>query len=372
MANRWCDGLARYGGDTAKMLNGTSGQAWAAINGGAWVLSAANPRTGPHHLRFTDANYLSTAEARRGFGAALGEVFVGAAFSFGELPNSEPVTGGSADGFYLGRFADAANNTQLYFYMGTDGSVVAYRYDSTLGSFKGRLIGRSQPCIGAGAYNHIEMYAKAGASNDGAIEVRVGEQTVLNLTEITTATSGAVEFSQFATGCITGTSFAGSGNVDLADVYCNDTVDDGSGCDTFIGDCKSALVQFDGDTAQADFLTSAGTSGYQLLDLPIDDGGTIYDTTGTARSDFTLADLPANLTEILTARPFGRVKKDDAGTALFAPTLASNGDKAIVTPQPITTGFAYHDSNVPFDPDTGAPWTPAALAAALGVMERTA
>jgi hypothetical protein len=52
--------------------------------------------------------------------------------------------------------------------------------------------------------------------------------------------------------------------------------------------------------------------------------------------------------------------------------MISNSAKAAVTGQPITTAFAYYDSNVPFNPDTGVPWTGAELDAAYAVVERTA
>jgi hypothetical protein len=56
MSSRWCDGFGRYGGDEAKMLNGSSSNAWAQVDLGAsdWVLSSVNPRTGNWHLRMTD------------------------------------------------------------------------------------------------------------------------------------------------------------------------------------------------------------------------------------------------------------------------------------------------------------------------------
>jgi hypothetical protein len=52
--------------------------------------------------------------------------------------------------------------------------------------------------------------------------------------------------------------------------------------------------------------------------------------------------------------------------------MISAGDKAVVDGQPITTAFAYYDTNVPFNPDTGVPWTGSELDAALMVVERTA
>jgi len=52
--------------------------------------------------------------------------------------------------------------------------------------------------------------------------------------------------------------------------------------------------------------------------------------------------------------------------------MISNGTKATVSDQPVTTAFAYYDSNVPLDPDTGVPWEKTGFDAALEAIERTA
>lgn len=354
MANRWCDGFGRYGGVKANMLNGSSGQAWAAA-GSRFTLSTDNPRTGTHCLRMTpDAG---GSGCRRVFGAPLSEVFLGIAIYVHTLPSKE--FEGSAT--YLFSIRDQANNQQFTIVLGTDGALEARRGATVLG--------RTVPIIGAGAYQHIELYAVAGNGTAGAIEIRVDEVTKLNLTGIDTVTSASVEFSQWAFGYETG----GGTDIDFADAYCNDTVADGSGCDSFIGDCKSSWREVNADTAQADFALSAGVSGYALLDdIPPNDAEYISTASSTARSDFGFVNGPGNESEILTARPAVRAWKDDAGTCEIAPSIVSNGDDATVTSQPLTTAPAYYDSNVPIDPDTGVPWTPAALNAAFEIIERTA
>lgn len=360
MANRWADGFGRYGGTKSYMLNGSSGQAWAQVDG-SFQLSNVNPRTGAWHLRLPTT--VSAAVARRVFGEPLTEVLVGYAFSCSSLPNSEShgTTGGGLDGTILFSFQDQTNARQCRLMLGTDGAI-ELRDNST------GILGRSLPCIGAGAYQHIEVYALAGDDDDGAIEVRVDEVTRLNLTGITTTYSGNNEFSQVLFGCELG---GGDANYDFADSFCNDTVDDGSGCNTFIGDTKCGCLMVNADTAQADFTLSSGVSGYALLDeTPPNDADYIDTSSTAAESDFGLENGPANLTEILTVRPFNRAWKDDAGTCTIAPSMKSAGDKAAVDDQPITTAPAYYDSNVPVNPDTGVPWTLTNLNSALLVVER--
>jgi hypothetical protein len=369
--NRWSDGLGRYGGTTARMLNGSSSQAWAQVDTGAngWTLSTANPRTGTHHLRLDDGN--GSVECRRVFGAPLTEVFFGQAVFFDNLPVHEPTVGGPTEiGIFLAAFRTATNFDQITVWLGTDGAISVYSGGDTLFGFTATLLGRSIPVIGAGAYQHIEHYLKVDGSN-GAYECRVDQVTRLNLTGIDTD-RGSGEVSQVAVGRMRNAAMGG-GNFDMADLYVNDTASDGSGCDTWIGDCKSGVRMVNADTAQADFALSAGVSGYALLDeKPPNDSDYIDTSSATARSDFGFENGPGNETEILTARPFVRAWKDDAGTCEIAPSLQYNSVDATVSAQPITTAPAYYDSNVPVNPDTGVPWTPAELNAAFEIVERTA
>jgi hypothetical protein len=267
---------------------------------------------------------------------------------------------GSSQGIALFELTDQSNNSQLTIWLGTDGALDVKRGTTS--------IGRTLPCIGAGAYQHIEVYAKAGNS-DGAVEIRVDEVVRLNLTGVDTIQTANIEFSQWSIGHGTN---GGTAVIDFADMYCNDTDDDGSGCNTFVGDCKSGVLMVNADTAQADFALSSGVTGYELLDeTPANDSDYIDTASTAAESNFGLADGPANLTEILTVRPFVRAMKDDAGTCTIAPSIKSDGVKATVDAQPVTTAFAYYDSNVPVDPDTGVPWTLSGINAALHVVERT-
>ena len=77
---------------------------------------------------------------------------------------------------------DQANEWQASVYLGTDGALEVRRASSPLGI----VLGRTIPIIGAGAYQPVEIYAKAGNA-DGAIEIRVDEITRLNLSGRDTA-----------------------------------------------------------------------------------------------------------------------------------------------------------------------------------------
>jgi hypothetical protein len=326
----------------------------------------------------TDGNHEGVV--RRIFGDTLDEVFFGQALYFSSLPDREVEVGTTGrTGFALAQFRTNSNQTQLSVYLGTDGAIQVFRHgvpDFPFADFDGTLLYRSAPIVGAGAYQHFEHYLKVHDTL-GAYELRVDEVTVVNLTGIDTDHYGVGEVSQVAVGLSfddgNGGAFAGSATVDMADCYVNDTDSDGSACDTFVGDCKSAWFSVNADTAQADFTKSTGSVGYSLLnEEPANDADFITTASTTARSDFGLENGASNMSEILTVRPAVRAMKDDAGTASIAPSMESGGTKATVTDQPITTAFAYYDRNVPLDPDTGVPWTPAGYNASEEVVERTA
>jgi hypothetical protein len=370
MANRWVESLRRYGGTTSYMLDGTAQSCWAQIDAdhsltqdanSEWMLELANGPSG-------------YSEARRVFGAALTEVFIGCGIICDGLPATEPFSTGGGNGIggvFIAKLRDVANNTQLSFYLGTDGGIVAWRGGELTGSaaYTGTVLGRTVPCIGTGGRHHIEIYAKAHASA-GAIEVRVDEVTRLNLTGINTLTSGNVEFSQWAHGHDSLTTMAG--NIKFRDFFVNDTTNDSSACDTFVGDCKAGCLMVNADTAQADFAKSTGIVGFSLLnETPPNDTTAITRTASTGESDFGLENPPSNTTEILTARPWIRASKDDAGTCVMAPNMKSGATKGTVSGSAAATAAGYLDSCVPIDPAAVAPWTLTTLSAALHVVERT-
>lgn len=370
MANRWIDSLGRYGGTKAYMLNGSSSQAWAEV-GAYWDLSNANPGMGDWCLRLVPA--ATHSEVRRVFGDQLGAVYFGQKVNLSALPYQEHSPGFniSIRGMFLAAFRDQANGNQVTCWMGTDGAIVVYRAGNLSGGgiFDGVLLGRTVPVIGTGANNHVE-YFLTPHNSAGALEIRVNEVTRLNLTGIDTCATGNVEVSQVASGVTGQCTF---GVLDMGHLYVNDTVDDGSACNDFVGDVKAGLRMVASDTAQADFALSSGVSGFALLnERPPVGASYISLAATTGRSDFGIEAGPANTTEILTARPFVRVLKDDAGTCTVAPNMSSGGALGTVDDQSVTTGAGYVDNCVPLDPDIAAPWTLTTLDAALEVVERTA
>lgn len=370
MANRWIDSLRRYGGTKAFMLNGVANQAWAQVD--ADFSLAQDGAGGEWSLRIGGG--VGEKEARRVFGAASGEVFIGFGLICDVLPTTEPDPDAviSNGGFFLAKLRDAANGDQVSVYLGTDGALVVYRNGELGGSgdFNGVKLGRTIPVIGPGGRHHVEIYLKPH-STAGAIEIRVDETTRLNLTGANTQGTGNVEVSQWALGHDVNAGI--SSWIEFRDLYVNDATDDGSGCNTFIGDCKAGCLMVNADTAQADFALSTGSVGYTLLNETPPNDTTFISLAGTTgESDFGLENPPANTTEILTARPWIRVSKDDAGTCTMAPNMKSGATKGTVAGSPAATAPGYLDACVPLDPAAAIPWTLTTLSAALHVVERTA
>jgi hypothetical protein len=366
MANLWVDGLARYGDQIARMTESGPSQGWAEVTS-AFSLSTTQTRTGPRSLRIAAA--ATQNNCRRVFGVPLQEIYFGYAFFATALPTADAFplfTVPKTIGVALAQFRDASNRTQLSVFLRTDGSIaVVQRGETGLSQVVGTFLGQSLPVIGAGAWQHIEIYLKCDPV-EGAVEIRVNEVTVLNLTDVDTAHYSPVEISQVSVAQHN----PGGGPYYFADFYANDVTDDGSGGDTFYGDVKVGTIFPNGDTTQADFNLSTGSDGFDLLnDAPPNDS-TFLSAATTARSDFDLQNSPADAVLILTVRPFARARKEDAGAANILPRIRSGASESTGRSSPVTTAFAYYDSNVPFNPATSAPWTPGELDDAIFILER--
>lgn len=366
MANLWIDGLSRYGGQTARMLESGPAQGWIQLGGGI-SLTTAQRRSGTHSLQF---NGTAGSTTRRIFGQNLNECFVGFAFRASTLPTSEPVFGGEARGVVLAQFRDSSNSIQCTVALGTDGSIIAMTRgaNNTLGNLLASSLGRSDPVIGAGVWQYIEIYVKIGLT-DGAMTIRVNENTVLEVTDVNTQFTGIDTTTQFSIGSF---AFAGGGGpYNWTDFYANDTVDDGSLCNTFLGDVQIVSVFPNGDTPVADFTPSTGTDGFPLINsAPPVDSTFIGAPEAPARSDFELEDSPPDAVQILTVRPFARVRKEEAGAANILMRMNSGTSDSPGISQPVSTAFAYYDSNVPLNPATGLPWTPDEINSARLIVER--
>lgn len=344
MAILWAESFDYYGLTEGNMTNGL----WAEVDGD-WDLTTTRARTGTHSIVMTAGG--STADQsplRRVFGGAKTTVGVAFASFLTELP-----AGNNAYGI---EFRDASNDANLSIAIQSTGVLSARLGSVATGTTIDSTI---VPALVANAWNHIEIKAVA-SQTVGAVEIRVNEVTVLNLTGIDTVDTGnTVEFSQVVWGELSGTHHG------LVDWYLDDIVawdDQTVGTNDvvdFIGDKKVFTAFPTSDTAEADFLKSTGTVGYELIDEATpNDADYIYSATDTDVSEFGLTDLPGNAAEVVAVIAVPRLLKTDAGTVFHSADIVTGGDATAAAAIPATTEATYWPFVHTKNPDTGVPWTP--------------
>ena len=362
---RWMDGFEHYGA-LAHALEGVGGAAaWSQIDE-AWTLSTANPATGTHHLRLTsNVGFGFSDLIRRPVGQSKQVTGMGYRFAVTDLPVAEEDSMNSGVYLSLLQWHDVANAQQIRVNLGTEGSVRAL-----IGNTE---IDRSDPCVAAGGYHHFEGKAKID-NTTGYCEIRINEVTVLNLTGIDTQATANAECSQFRVMSSQQLADHVELTMDLDDafVWDDDASDPENTIIDFVGDKGCYYLPVDADTTEADWLLSAGVTGYELLDeTTVNTGDYIYDNTGVARSLFGVAALPANVAEVLAMQPVLYARKEESGTVTLRGGVHVNGQESYTPDNSPSTEYAYMTPGPKtIDPDTGAAWATNADPQLL--IERTA
>lgn len=376
---RWIDGFEHYGA-IARMTEGVGGgAAWSqadVVTNGGWALSTSSPATGSYHMRLTQSSAaaVTAKQLRRIFGVASQVVGFGYRFSVTSLPSGEGASDKSA--LILADFRDVSNVSHCTIVMGTDGSVFALRgAQFTSQSIVGTLLGRSDPCIAAGGYHHIEMKVKID-NTTGYIEVRVNEVTVLNLTGIdtqNTANASAAQVSVGQSGNVLADP-AGFGTFDLDDPFAWD--DDASDAENtvvdWVGDKGCYYLKPNADTATSGWTRSAGSTNYTLID-EVPPGGIDYltDATGSAKTIVQVEALPGNVSEVIAFMPVIYARKEDSGSVTLRGGVAIGADESYGPDDSPSTAYAYlRPGPKTIDPDTGVAW--ANTANPDLIIERTA
>jgi hypothetical protein len=353
---RWVDGYEQYGA-TARMLEGVGGAAaWSEMN--EFNLSTANPATGTYHMRASASDNFSQ-RMRRALGQSKQVSALGYRFALTSLPDTEGVA-------YLAlvKFRDVANTEQCRINLGTEGSVHAVGAG---------LDHRSDPCIAAGGYHHIETKTKIHNST-GYIEVRVNEVTVLNVTGVDTQTSANAESSQFEFGMYPVVTNTVGSTIDIDDVFAwdDDASDPENTVVDFVGDKGCYFLKPNGDTATSTWTRSTGPTDYTLLDeVPPDGVDYLSDTTGAARTIVQVEALPANVAEVIAMMPVIYARKEESGTVNLRGGVVVGADESYTASDSPSTQYAYMTPTPKtIDPDTGVAWASNANPDLL--IERTA
>lgn len=362
--------------DIAAMLQTAGAGAWGNV-GACFSLSAANPRTGAKNLRFDEtasagaAGINGVSNARQLFGSTKTTAGIEYAIYLPALPAIDGLVQ-TINAFHLATFLDQSGIPQLAFQLGTDGSILALDGQS-MGSFTAqptRVWARSQPCVFPKTYCQLG-FKVVGVSAGGVFEVRVNNQTVLNMSGVDTNPSGAGEVSQVLIGPSRSQVVSlNTGPIDIDDWH---TWDDagGNGPADFVGNACCIRRRFTADTAEADWSKSTGSAGYALLDdasdaTYIDDGATVGH-----KSAFTAEALPGTVAAIIYQQINNRGLKTVAGDCGLTPTFLSASAESAGVEQLFTTAEAQRAAVTADDPNTSTPWIVSGANAAKARFKRT-
>lgn len=342
----WADSFDHYGVTGTNLTDG----AWAQIFGAP---TSDHARTGTYSFGL-GANF--SAVCRRVFGAAKGTAGVGMALFLPQLPTIN-------DAMTPIQFNDGSNAQQIRIVIESTGAISAYKGGDPV------ALGTSSELITANGWNHLEAKVVVDDTT-GAVEVRLNGVTILNLSGVNTDPNGSGEVSQYQTCNQTNRGADGSWYID--DVIAWD--DSGSSNNDFIGD-KKVFTDFpDADTADVDWVPSAGSDLFAMIDDPDPDGDGTYDEAENVGDvmGVTYPNVDAAVLAISAIILVHKSRKTDAGTCNVQQSCISGVSNTDGVDRPMTTAYTLYHDVIEVDPATSAPWTPTGANAMAHNLTRTA
>jgi hypothetical protein len=233
-----------------------------------------------------------------------------------------------------------------------DGELGVYRNTTLLGATSG---------LNLLANNWYHVGLKATINNStGAVELRVGEVTVLNLTSQDTQNGGSAQVT----------------NLNLRKPSSALTVwwDDWYVCDTagsvnndFLGNVKVVAVFPDGEGTTNDWTPSAGADNSAMVDeTTVDDDTTYVEAGSTDDKDlYTYGALPGTIGAIKGIQINEDCRETDASPFSIKTVIRSNGTESDDAGQAIgSTNYTTKHRISETNPDGGGAWTESAVNAA--------
>lgn len=368
MARLWGDGFDHYGTDEDNMLDG----AYATYVGS---LSTDHVATGTHSFYVSSqCNSGAFDGLRKVLPSSKTKMGASGRFYFPSLPRANDAA------MIFGFHSSNANQLQIAICVDANGAFRVYRGGiiNIASGNVGTLIATSDPLIVASAFNHIEVQVNI-SDTVGWVRIAVNGVHRWETTGLDTQFDGTgiVSVSNFihpnATGGSAGNSpfyFDDYTLYDFTGTAATDTdwcpTVDGAGIGTnYIGELQGMLCLATADTAEADWAKSTGSTGFDLIGKATPNDAT-YISSGTATdlSEFTLTDLPADITYIRGLDFHSRISKSDAGSAMYKVGMKSVAATSDATEIPMTVEPTYWFAQINVDPNASARWTRAAFNAA--------
>lgn len=259
-------------------------------------------------------------------------------------------------------FSDSANNRMVQLRPLATGALrVQYDIDDTVETYDTPGI-----CITSDSWYHIEM--KCDWTN-GDIEVRVEGVPKIDLTGQDIGTLAGCQIVAFGTL----NNFATLMSPEA--YYVKDWVvwdGDGTENNDFLGAVQVYDILPTSDVT-LNWTPSTGSTGYDLIDdVPVND--TTYIMASDALPDisqFTLTDLPEDVTSVAGLKTFVRARKTDGGDGTIQTSIDSGGTLGNGTDRAITTAFTWWMDVFEVDPATATDWTRSGINGAEIVLDRT-
>lgn len=379
MALLWCDGFDHYGTDNSNMLDGVYAcvGATASGSGGNGLITSA-AATGTHSYWIRRAASTGNDEnLRKVLPTSKDKMGCAGRFYFPTL------SGGNSGGTVFDFLSSSITRSQVSCAVDSSGAFRFYRGRNyfTINGENGTLIAQSDPLITASAWHHIEVQIYIH-DTDGWVRVAINGVHRFEATGLDTKydSSNIVSVAQ-------GSSISGGGGLDfyVDDIYYYDFVGDsavdtdfvpttdGSGKATnYIGELQVIYLPMNGDTAEDDWVPSTGTDAYAMVDeVTPNDADYIYATTAGDLSEFSITDLPEDITYIRGVQLLGRMSKADSGAAMIKFGMKSDAATDDADERPVTVEPTYWWDFMNVDPDSGARWTRASLNAAWFRLSRS-
>lgn len=262
------------------------------------------------------------------------------------------------------QYRDASNNILVSIHVTPTGAISAWRGNPFVGVLLGTTPG---PVVTASAWWHIESKVHF-SETVGSVEVRVEGVPKLVLDNINTSTGDvpcAICWARYRfTAVETGINY-----------FVKDLVlFNGNGTENsdFLGSGTVFDLRTDSDVA-LNWTPSVGSDGWSILDNapPVD---TAYIEAGDpppAAYVASLTNLPPDITSVRGLITVVRARKVDGGDGNLQVSVISDGDEASGADRPVSAAFTYHFDVFEEDPNTAAPWTPAAVNAVQIKLDRT-
>jgi hypothetical protein len=352
---QWADTLNHYGTNTALLLNG---------------LYAENIDAGgsPTSSLLADPDTNSTAKVFRcgtnwPFTQTQGLRYV--------LTATQP-TVGMAGKLWMSAVPAQDASTPCWEWRDNTNAMIVRMRPNTVGGIAvfnsaGTKIGETTgPVLSANAWHHLEAKVFRSATV-GTFEVRVNGTVALALTGLNL---GASDIAQVVWGSW---QTANTGLI-ISTYYKQLVLWDGTGTynNNFMGTCSVIDINTDADVSLT-WTPNSGAVGWSILDNnpPTDDTNYIAAATAVLANQFSLENLPSDVTSVRGGVVINRSRKIDGGDGNVQTSLVSGASTGAYTDRPITVAYTYWKDVFETDPATGVQFTPTAFNAAKLKLSRT-